>query len=52
VAHVTITLHAHSQYCSRVEMIDYTELNEIINEQYKRREWTYNKEQFVQMDGV
>ena len=50
--HVIVTLHAHKQYCSRVEKISYEELNRLVNEQYRARDWTYNRRQFIYLNGV
>lgn len=49
---IRVTIHAHSQYCSRVEPIGFEELNELCQEQFSRRDIQYCRRQFLKLSGI
>lgn len=48
---VRVTKHAHEQYCTRVEVTPYLQLNELCQKQLDERDYYYKKG-FIHLSGV
>lgn len=49
---IRVTKHAHEQYCTRVETIDYADLNALCQDQFRQRDIQYCRRQFLRLSGV